>query len=197
MGVIDKKGGISTPDQDVQISAYVELVRNGTPEGLSFDEAHHIFTADGKVIPSVTTVLKRAGMTPDWSKIADIEWYADRGTAIHKATELWEKGTLDEDSVDPLIQPYVDAYKACRRDFPVKVTGQEVRLWHPQLRYAGIVDMIIEGNKHYKLFLHDNGTYKLVEVTNIRTHFNFFLSALNIVKWREQNMKEGQYGRRH
>jgi hypothetical protein len=189
MGVIDKKSGSDSPDIDLQISGYVELLRNGTPEGLTFDEEHHIFTVNGKVIPSVTTILKKAGMTPDYSFVDP--WYAQRGTYVHKATELWEKGTLDEDTIDPLISGYVDAYKACRRDFPVTVTGQEIRLWHPQLKYAGIIDMTIEGNKHYKLFLRENGTYKLVEVTNVRTHFNYFLSALNVVKWREQNMREG------
>ena len=188
-GVIDKKSGSDSPDIDLQVSAYVELLRNGTPEGLLFDEEHHIFTVEGAVIPSVTTVLKRAGMTPDWSKIADIEWYAQRGTYIHKATELWENGTLDEDSLDPAISGYVDAYKACRRDFPVKVIGQEVRLWHPVLKFAGIIDMVIEGSKHYKMFLRENGTYKLVEVQNIRAHFNVFVSALNVMRWREQNIK--------
>ena len=193
-GVIDKKSGVPSPDQDVQISAYVELLRNGTPEGLTFDEEKHLFTANGEVIPSVTTVLKRMGMTPDWSKISDIEWYAQRGTYIHKATELWENGTLDEDSLDPAISGYVDAYKACRRDFPVKVIGQEVRLWHPVLKFAGIIDMVIEGSKHYKLFLKDTGKYKLVEVQNIRAHFNVFVSALNVMRWREANIKEASHG---
>jgi hypothetical protein len=183
-GVIDKKSGVPSPDQDVQISAYVELLRNGTPEGLTFDEEKHLFTANGEVIPSVTTVLKRMGMTPDWSKISDIEWYAQRGTYIHKATELWENGVLDEDTLDPAIAGYVDAYKACRRDFPVMVMAQEVRLWHPVLKFAGIIDMVIEGNKHYKMFLRENGTYKLVEVENSRGNLNIFISALNVLNWK-------------
>lgn len=191
-GVIDKKSGSDSPDIDLQVSAYVELLRNGTPEGLLFDEEHHIFTVEGAVIPSVTTVLKRAGMTPDYSFLDP--WYAQRGTYIHKATELWENGTLDEDSLDSAISGYVDAYKACRRDFPVKVIGQEVRLWHPVLKFAGIIDMVIEGNKHYKMFLKDTGKYKLVEVENIRGHFNVFVSALNVMRWREANIKEASHG---
>jgi len=192
-GVIDKKSGNDSPDIDLQVSGYVELLRNGTPEGLTFDEEHHIFTVNGKVIPSVTTVLKRMGMTPDYSFVDP--WYAQRGTYIHKATELWENGTLDEDSLDPAISGYVDAYKACRRDFPVKVIGQEVRLWHPVLKFAGIIDMVIEGNKHYKMFLRENGTYKLVEVENSRGNLNIFISALNVMRWREQNLtKEASNG---
>lgn len=203
--VIDKKSGISTPDIDLQISAYVELLRNGTPEGLSFDEEHHIFTVKGEVIPSVTTILKKAKLTPDWSKIDP--WYAQRGKYIHTATELWEKGTLDEDTVDKEILPYLNGYKSFRADYPVKVIGQEVKLWHPVYKFAGIIDMIIEGNSHYKLFLRKTGKYKLVEVTNIRSHFNVFLSALvevtgnrteaqkeiariNLEQWRKKNMKE-------
>lgn len=190
-GVIDKKSGNDSPDIDIQVSGYVELLRNGTPEGLTFDEEHHIFTVNGKVIPSVTTILKRMGMTPDYSLVDP--WYAQRGTYIHKATELWENGTLDEDSLDSAISGYVDAYKAFRRDSPqIVVTGQEVRLWHPVHLYAGIIDMVIEGNKHYKLFLKDTGKYKLVEVENIRGHFNVFVSALNVLRWKEQNNLKGE-----
>lgn len=203
-GVIDKKSGSDSPDIDLQISGYVELLRNGTPEGLAFDEEHHIFTVNGKVIPSVTTILKKAGMTPDYSFVDP--WYAQRGTYVHKATELWEKGVLDEDSVDKEILPYLNSYRSFRTDCPVKIMGQEVKLWHPVYKYAGIIDIIIEGNSHYKLFLRKNGKYKLVEVTNIRGHFNFFLSALvstsdrpdrqkeiarcNVDVWRKRNLKE-------
>jgi hypothetical protein len=189
-GVIDKKSGNDSPDIDLQIAGYVELLHNGTPEGLTFEEETHTFTANGKVIPSVTTVLKKAGMTPDYSFVDP--WYAQRGTYIHRATELWENGVLDEDTVDPLIAGYVDGYKACRRDFPVKVIGQEVRLWHPVHLYAGIIDIVIEGSKHYKLFLRENGTYKLIEVPNIRAQLNVFVSALNVMRWREANLKGEQ-----
>lgn len=210
LSVIDKKTGISTPDIDIQISAYVELLRNGTREGLSFDEEHHIFTAEGEIIPSVTSIIRKAGLTPDWSQIADIEWYASRGTYVHQATEMWEKGTLDENTVDKEIRPYLEAYKRFRADYPVKVIDQEVRLWHPTYRYAGIIDMIVEDTRSYKLFLKKSGKYKLVEVTNIRTHFNAFLSALvatsdrengqkeiariNLEVWRKKNMKEAVNG---
>jgi len=187
-GVIDKKSGNDSPDIDLQIAGYVELLHNGTPEGLTFEEETHTFTANGKVVPSVTTVLKKAGMTPDYSFVDP--WYAQRGTYIHRATELWENGVLDEDTVDPLIAGYVDAYKACRRDFPVMVMAQEVRLWHPVHLYAGIIDMVIEGNKHYKLFLKDTGKYKLVEVQNLRSNLNIFISALNVLNWKSTHCKE-------
>lgn len=206
-GVIDKKAGVPSPDQDVQISAYVELLRNGTPEGLTFDEEKHLFTANGEVIPSVTTVLKRAGMTPDWSKIADIEWYAQRGTYIHRATELWEAKTLDEDTVDDEIRPYLEAYKKFRADYPVPITAQELRLWHPRYRYAGIIDIVTEDTSSFKLFLKNTGKYKLVEVKDIRSHLNYFISALiatdenrtgkqkeiaeaNLRTWRKRNIRE-------
>jgi len=207
-GVIDKKAGVPSPDQDVQISAYVELLRNGTPEGLTFDEEKHLFTANGEVIPSVTTVLKRAGMTPDWSKIADIEWYAQRGTYIHRATELWEAKTLDEDTVDDEIRPYLEAYKKFRADYPVPITAQELRLWHPRYRYAGIIDIVTEDTSSFKLFLKNTGKYKLVEVKDIRSHLNYFISALiatdenrngkqkeiaicNLAVWRKKYQRQG------
>jgi hypothetical protein len=201
--VIDKKSGPSTPDQDLQISAYDELLRNGTSEGLAFDPETHTFLVNGESLPSVTTIIKQAGLTPDYSFVDP--WYLERGTFIHRATELWEKGTLDDDTVDPEITGYLTAYKSFRADWRDRVTGQEVRLWHPRYRYAGIIDMTIDGFQSYKLYLRKNGKYKLVPVNNIKTHFNFFLSGLisvtghagagkeiaeaNIRQWRKRHMK--------
>lgn len=205
MGILDIKTGSNSPDQDLQISAYDELARHGSPEGIIFNEDPHIFTVNGEIFPSTTKILKLAGLTPDFSMLDP--WYAMRGKYTHKATELYDQGTLDDDTVDDAILPYLDAYKSFREDCPIKIKGIEVMLWHPVYKYTGIIDRIIEGNSHYKLFLKKTGKYKLVEVTNIRTHFNTFLSALvdvtgnrteaqreiariNLEQWRKKNMKE-------
>lgn len=52
---------------------------------LKFEESTHTYTYNGKVIPSVTTVIEGACPLSDFAKN---EASANFGTAVHKATEL-------------------------------------------------------------------------------------------------------------
>ena len=196
MGVFDIKCGPHEAWIDLQVSAYNELLRNGTDEGLEFDEVNHIFSANGQVLPSVTQVLRANHMTPEFYAHID-PWYLERGKLVHLATEYDDKGTLDEDTVDDVVRPRLDAYRAFKGDFREKITGIEKRLWHPTLKFAGIIDRTITGNTCYSLHLKPGQRvpYKLIEVPNIRAHFNVFVSALNVMRWREANLtKEASNG---
>ena len=189
--VYDVKSGPHEAYIDLQIAAYWELERNGTDEGLCFDKENHAFTGNGEALPSVTGVLRSNRLTPEFYDFLN-PWYLQRGTFIHLATELYDKGTLDESDLDPAIIPYLEAYKVFRRDFSGKVTGIEKKLWHPKLKYAGIIDRTIEGHTCYALHLKPGQKipYKLEEVQDIRGKFNIFLSALNVYNWRKENIKE-------
>lgn len=191
MGVYDIKSGAHEAYIKLQIAAYWELERNGTDDNLEFDEIDHIFKVNGNVIPSVTHIIRANGMMPGFYKNIN-PWYLERGKYIHLATEFFDKGTLDEDSVDEAILPHVEAYKTFKGDFEGVITSVERKLYHPQLLYAGIIDRTIEGNTCYVLHLKPgkNPPYQFIEVKNIRSHFNYFLSALNVLKWREENLKE-------
>lgn len=186
----DIKSGPYEAYIDLQISAYNELERNGTEEGLSFDKEQHSFTGNGEVLPSVTQVLRDNRLTPDFYAMID-PWYLQRGTMIHLACEYYDKGVLDEDTLDPAIIPHVEAYKTFRRDYSGVITGIEKRLWHPSLKYAGIIDRTIEGRICYSLHLKPKQKipYKLQEVENIRGKFNLFQSALNMTNLRKQYNK--------
>lgn len=188
-GIIDIKTGQDHPSIDLQIAAYAELAVNGKQGDLEFDKESHIYKVNGKELPSVTTILKKQGLTPDYT-FTD-PWYAQRGTYIHRACELWDQDNLDEDGLDNEIKPFLEGYKSFRGDYAAIITGHEVMLWHPVYQYAGTIDIIIQYNKYYKLFLNDTGKYRLVPVENIRTHFNYFVSALNVLRWKEQFKKEG------
>jgi hypothetical protein len=187
----DLKSGPHEAHIEIQISAYWELIRNGIEEGLDFASDTHTFLHNGEVLPSVTQVLKANRMTPDGYAFID-PYYLTRGTYIHSATEFYDKGTLDEDSLDEAIRPYLEAYKRFRSDFNGQIVGIEKRLWHPKLKYAGIVDRIIDGNTCYALHLKPGNKvpYKLEPIENVRSAFNVFLSALNVYTWRANNFKE-------
>lgn len=99
------------------------------------------YEIDGKRYPSVTTAL---GGLQDFGAIPSgvLETAAARGSAAHRAIELDAYGDLDEDSVDPRVRPYVEAWRRFRdeRDFKVFMTEHEVVSW--QHGYAGTLDLL-------------------------------------------------------
>lgn len=104
---------------------------------LVFRESDHSFWLGDRRLPSVTQILKH--FIPRWE--CD-EWYLERGKAVHKATELYDKGILDPDSVDPQIQGYLDAWVKFRKDYQFKPELIEHQAYHPVYMYAGIIDRI-------------------------------------------------------
>lgn len=107
--------------------------------GLTFDEATHTYRMHGTVVPSVTTILKPLS---NFSAIpAGVLAAASAfGTAVHKATELHDLGTLDFSLLDPALEPYLDAWVKFSRDYEVQWTDIESRVYHPAMRYAGTLD---------------------------------------------------------
>jgi len=76
---------------------------------IEFNEEKHIYTIDGRVIPSVTDIC--SPITADhYGSInsAVLEMASRRGTAVHEATELIDLGSMPDD--DPEIDGYVNAY---------------------------------------------------------------------------------------
>lgn len=73
----------------------------------AFDPVTHRYTIDGKVVPSVTQVVRRFAPFP----FACDPWYLTRGTMVHKACALLVLGELDESTIDPRIAGYVAAAK--------------------------------------------------------------------------------------
>jgi hypothetical protein len=186
MACLDIKSGAKIAATALQLGSYWELERNGTDEDLQFDAEHHLFTYKGKSVPSTTQILKATNLYPDYSFVDP--YYLTRGTYIHRAIELYEKGTLDEERLDPEIVPYLEQWKRVRPQFKFEIIGTEVKLVHPQLLYAGIIDDVITGHTNYALYL-TKDSYKLEEIPKIRDQFNYFLSALNVYNWKKQNLK--------
>jgi hypothetical protein len=108
---------------------------------LTFDATTHTYRFEGRVIPSVTQCLKTAGVI-DYSMIPQdvLQRAAIRGTAVHKACELWDLDTLDESSLDAEVGAYLEGYKAFLRDTGFQPARIEERIFHPQYRYAGTLD---------------------------------------------------------
>jgi len=108
---------------------------------LQFDEATHRYTLNGVELPSVTKILddvlqEYASIDAETMRVA-----RERGTAVHKACELHDKDSLDYDSLDPVVLPYMEAYIKFLNDtgFDPQIIEQPV---HSRFRYAGTLDRI-------------------------------------------------------
>lgn len=110
-----------------------------TEPQLEFFEDDHVYKLDGVKVPSVTQILS---FGQDLSRIP--AWTAQRGTALHLATEYDDAGDLDEDSVDPLVRPHLIAYRKWKEAVKYNFIETEYRVWGEVegMRYCGTIDRV-------------------------------------------------------
>lgn len=106
---------------------------------LTFDETTHTYRLDGRKIPSVTTIIKAAGLIDDiWFNEA-ATW---RGSVVHKCCELDCKGKLDESTVDPGAAGYLEGWRKWKRETGFRPVVVEQMDYHSDLFYAGTPDRV-------------------------------------------------------
>lgn len=107
---------------------------------LTFNPDDHSYTLGGRALPSVTQVMLAAG-------IIDTRWYdewsRERGSAVHLACQLMDEGDLDEETVDPRIRGYLDAWSRCLTETRAEVYSIERRLASATLGFAGTIDRVM------------------------------------------------------
>lgn len=106
---------------------------------LTFDAEHHLYFFDGHPVPGVTTLLKPL-YDFQFVKEEVMEEASARGTAVHRACELYDADDLDEASLDPMLRPYLDAWVKFRHETGFVPRLNEKQVFHPLLRYAGTLD---------------------------------------------------------
>ena len=114
---------------------------NLTPHGNHYRDEH------GHQFPRVTSILKatRIAVYPDFG---DKELGFARGSAVHKATELDDNGTLKEASVEPEIMPYLKAWRDFRKDTGLHLVENERKVCSVIYGFAGTLDRVgIMGGK--------------------------------------------------
>jgi len=109
--------------------------------GLTFDPEKHEYRNNGLIVPSVTQILERVGIS-DFSGVPTetLEYAKIRGTMVHKATALDDEGSLDEESIDPVIMPYVEAWRKFKEEFAFVPLLIERMVYHPIFGYCGTLD---------------------------------------------------------
>lgn len=110
---------------------------------LSFDESKHEYRWKGKVVPSVTQVLKPLS---DYSMVPDevLNRKRDIGVAVHKAIELDLAGDLDESSIDDIWAGYFEGWKKFKAESGFIVTKSEQKGYSEKYGYAGTLDLLGE-----------------------------------------------------
>src|SRR2546422_4532739 len=117
---------------------------------LTFNAADHTYALDGEPLLSVSRVLDLAGIhAPVWYDEATANLTAQRGQAVHRATELLELGTLDWATVDPIVLPYVRCYERFLAEHRFEVLAREQIVYSTRNRYAGTFDRlaILDGQR--------------------------------------------------
>lgn len=106
---------------------------------LEFCADTHTYTVDGLVRPNVTRVI---APLESWAGVPSsvLEYASRRGTLVHLATQLLDEDDLDEDTLDPALRPYLDAYRRFLEDARPEWSGIEMRVHHSDFGYCGTLD---------------------------------------------------------
>jgi hypothetical protein len=115
-------------------------------KGLTFDEDTHTYRLDGEPVPSVTGVLKAAGLI-DFSQIPP--WTLDaalrRGRVVHEAIHYYNENDLDVDGFTrdfPDYAGYLQAWIAFTQQRTFRSVLNERRVASRRHQVAGTLDCL-------------------------------------------------------
>lgn len=122
-----------------------------TAASLRFDVPSHTYALpDGRVVPSVTQILKATGISTDFDEIAGIssrlaakiDERRALGTAVHADAHAFDDDDLDWSTVDPRVKPFVEAWAICRENLRLQPTARERKVLHMGWFFCGTLDGI-------------------------------------------------------
>ena len=105
---------------------------------LAFNAEKHEYRLDGRLVPSVTQIIR--AVLPGWQAS---EWYLQRGRALHHGCRLLDEGKLDWSTVSPEIEPRILAWERFRMESFSTVTAAEVPMACPRYCFAGTCDRVL------------------------------------------------------
>lgn len=143
---------------------------------LSFIEKGHLYELDGKHLPSVSEVLRFLSREV-YGEIAPaiLDHAAERGTAVHSATEQIDKN--GECEISPLYAGYINAYIRFLSEHKTNWRYIETPFADPQRGFAGTPDRI--GLLDGESCILDIKTCSAVKKTLVKAQLNGYLSLCN------------------
>ncbi len=184
----DIKTGKAEPWAALQLAAYYRFDQFDPPE-LSFDEEQHIYTFGCRQYPSVTQILQAEGFI-------NAQWYDDwsraKGKFVHLAIKYYLAKELNEETLDPEIIPYLNAFKKFMAESGFTVTRSELSGINFIHHYAGTLDLA--GNfpatikRRFALELNKEGKYKLIFYDD-KNDFAVWQAAVAVFHWKKNNLR--------
>jgi hypothetical protein len=120
----------------------------GDTPGLVRDEEEHVYRFQGRVVPGITRLMEPIHSydgVPEWI----LERKAELGSCVHLATELYDRDDLDEASLSEDLAPYLEAWKAFRKEHAGRIHAVEPKLYHSGMGYAGQPDRWMQIETEY------------------------------------------------
>lgn len=105
---------------------------------LHFDQGTHTYYLDGVRVPSVTQIIKRAGLMQglDWVNPHGLL----RGQYVACTTEYYDRGELDLETIDDQLLPYLNGWIDFLKKAEPELLGIEELVCNPEYGYAGKLD---------------------------------------------------------
>ena len=110
---------------------------------ITFREADHTYWEGNQRWPSVTEILQAEGLVDTtWFD----EWSRTRGTYVHQAIKLYNKGELLEKDLDERLAPYLNAWRQFRQNSDIEIIASEKMVYSELWQYAGRLDLFCKIN---------------------------------------------------
>lgn len=108
-------------------------------------DENHRYWIGARPIPGVTEVLESCGFYEfPFVSPEDLARAKRLGHDVHRAAELYDRGTLDWQTVTDEVGAYLQGWVKFRSDHPhMVIRAVEKRLFHPSLEYAGTLDRVL------------------------------------------------------
>jgi len=121
--------------QSFKLSELLELSK--LANDITFNAENHIYSINGSVLPSVTTMLLDLGLiNTKYFKQTD----AEKGHRIHHLLELLDQDKLDWESLTDPELIHVQNWNTFKLDYGVDILMIEQPIYHPIYLYAGTID---------------------------------------------------------
>lgn len=107
------------------------------PEEVEFEKDTHTYRLNGKVIPSVTQVLSKVGISPDYATVDEetLKAAAERGTEIHREISEW--ATRGYISFSNELTSFIEWVNKNG----IEILASEKTVWTEEM--AGTLDLIV------------------------------------------------------
>lgn len=152
---------------------------------LKFYDEGHIYEYNGKVIPSVSELLRFMSreVYGDVNKFI-LDQAAERGTAVHSATQALDENGVVECTDD--IAGYIEAYAQFRREHDVSWRYIEKPVAHPSLLYAGTIDRagFVDGESAVV----DIKTNSAVKKTMVKAQLNGYRKLMETIGYKAERL---------